>query len=70
MVYHELFSAINGVTKTLTFLYVNDPAIKDHRTTMKLIVYYLLNIHYLMFWIGYLVRYNRHKSLGFINLIE
>jgi hypothetical protein len=31
-------------------------------------VFYGLNIHYLLFFIGYLVRYTRHKGLGIINL--
>jgi hypothetical protein len=37
---------------------------------LKLIVYFFFNIHYYIFLIGFLVRYNRHKTLGFINLME
>lgn len=36
----------------------------------KLYIFFGLNFHYLLFFIGFLVRYNRHKSLGMINLME
>ena len=42
------------------------PDLKNH----KLYVFFGLNFHYLIFLIGFLVRYNRHKSLGMINLME
>ena len=36
----------------------------------KFVIYFGLNLHYYLFLIGFLVRYNRHNSLGMINLME
>ena len=45
-----------------------DPNAPVSETMAKLIVFYGLNFHYLLFFIGFLVRYQRHKNLGFNNL--
>jgi hypothetical protein len=36
----------------------------------KFIVYFGLNAHYFIFLIGFLVRYNKYRGLGLINLME
>jgi hypothetical protein len=47
-----------------------DPSIKNYRPIVKLFLFFVFNTHYYLFLIGFLVRYNRHKTLGFINLME
>ena len=55
----NLLSLVNG----------EDP-IQYSERTRKILVFYVLNIHYYLFLIGFLVRYSRHKNLGIINLSE
>jgi len=66
MMYHLLSNVIKGGVMSLQI----DPSSNDYRPILKLIVYFFFNIHYYIFLIGFLVRYNRHKTLGFINLME
>jgi hypothetical protein len=65
--YHLLLSRV--IQEGVTSLQI-DPSSNDYRPILKLIVYFLFNLHYYIFLIGFLVRYNRHKTLGFINLME
>lgn len=49
---------------------MSEPIDNSNERLNKILVFYGLNLHYLLFFIGYLVRYTRHKNLGIINLNE
>jgi hypothetical protein len=45
-----------------------DPSDDERQFYRKFFVFYLMNLHYPLFFLAYIVRYARNKSLGVINM--